>query len=173
MKKPMPLTMMEMVSSEQDGDCDDGNGDVYPGGEEEVNGIDDDCNGVIDNNTIIFDDDGDGLTEEEGDCDDNEAAAYPGATEIADGIDNDCDTNIDEGTPFFDDDGDCYCESLPCYGSNNANLCVLVQLVDGDCDDNDVDTNPDTLWYADTDGDLRGDPADSMASCTQPSGVCK
>ena len=28
MRKPMPMMMMETVS-EQDGDCDDGNGDVY------------------------------------------------------------------------------------------------------------------------------------------------
>ena len=71
--------------------------------------------------------------------------------------------------PFFDDDGDCYCESSPCYGSINAN-CAAVQLVDGDCDDNDVDTNPDTLWYADTDGDLRETLPTQQAPCTQPSG---
>ena len=133
-----------------------------------VNGVDDDCNGVIDNNTIVFDDDGDGLTEEEGDCDDYESATFPG-NEIADGVDNDCDTYIDEGTPFFDDDGDCYCESSPCYGSVNAN-CALVQLVDGDCDDNDDNISPDLVWYADSDGDLRGNPNNSMTSCTQPFG---
>ena len=155
--------------SEQEGDCDDANDDVYPGGEEVVNGVDDDCNGVIDNNTIVFDDDGDGLSEEEGDCDDYEPATYPGNTEIADGVDNDCDTYIDEGTPFFDDDGDCYCESLPCYGSANAN-CTLAQLTDGDCDDNDDIISPDLVWYADLDGDLRGNPNSSMASCTQPVG---
>ena len=153
--------------SEQDGDCDDTNGDAYPGGEEEVNGIDDNCDGIIDNNTIIFDDDGDGFSEEEGDCDDAEAATYPGNTEVADGLDNDCDTYIDEGTPFFDDDGDCYCESLPCYGSVNAN-CAAAQLTDGDCDDNDVNTSPDLVWYADFDGDLRGNPSNSTASCNQP-----
>ena len=118
--------------------------------------------------TPCLDDDGD-LSEEEGDCDDYESATFPGNTEIADGVDNDCDTYIDEGTPFFDDDGDCYCESAPCYGSVNAN-CALAQLADGDCDDNDDNISPDLVWYADSDGDLRGNPNNSMTSCTQPFG---
>ena len=62
-----------------------------------------------------------------------------------------------------------YCESAPCYGSVNAN-CSLAQLTDGDCDDNDDNVSPDLVWYVDSDGDPRGNPNNSMTSCTQPFG---
>ena len=60
--------------------------------------IDQDCNGVIDNDTICYDDDGDGFTEEDGDCDDYQPASFPNNQEIPDGVDNNCDGDIDEGT---------------------------------------------------------------------------
>ena len=85
-----------------DGDCDDSDPSIFVGSQEYENGIDDDCDGVIDNNTLVFDDDGDGQSENDGDCDDTDAAVFAGAVEIwYDGIDQDCDEHDD-----FDQDGD-------------------------------------------------------------------
>ena len=127
------------------------------------------------------------------DCDDNDAAAYPGNTEIEDGIDNNCDGEIDEGflpdLPWYEDsDGD---------GYGNPDMLLIAQTqptgyVDNadDCDDTDVDINPDateifdgqdnncdgdvdegfTIWYQDADGDGFGNPAVSTYAVGQPAG---
>jgi hypothetical protein len=102
------------------GDCNDGDGDAYPGATELVNGVDDDCDGIVDNGTPAFDNDGDGYTSLGGDCNDNDPDTYPGAPELADSQDNDCDGVYDEGTAFADDDGDGFAET------------------DGDCNDSSV-----------------------------------
>ena len=39
-----------------------------------------------------------------------------------------------------------------------------------DCDDSDATQSPDTIWYADTDGDGFGDLAVKLKQCTQPAG---
>ena len=80
--------------TENQGDCDDANSNIYPGATEIEDGVDNDCDGDVDEG---FDVDGDGYTQNQGDCDDNNAQVNPGATEIEDGIDNDCDGEIDEG----------------------------------------------------------------------------
>ncbi|MGC6524929.1 MAG: FISUMP domain-containing protein [Flavobacteriaceae bacterium] len=80
--------------TENQGDCDDANINIYPGATEIEDGVDNDCDGDIDEG---FDVDGDGYTQNQGDCDDNNAQVNPGATEIEDGIDNDCDGEVDEG----------------------------------------------------------------------------
>lgn len=41
---------------------------------------------------------------------------------------------------------------------------------DSDCDDDDATLNPDTVWYADTDGDDYGDAATTETQCEQPAG---
>jgi MYXO-CTERM domain-containing protein len=128
-----------------DGDCNDGDPDVWPGdpsGSDEIpdNGIDDDCDGVVD--ADVNDPDGDGYTVSGGDCDDSNATVYPGATEIADGLDNDCDGIIDNNTSAYDDDGDCYCELAPCVGSINP---ACPTLAGGDCDDADATRNPGAI----------------------------
>jgi len=102
-----------------DGDCDDGNADIYPGATEECDGLDNDCDGVVPADET--DADGDGFMVCEGDCDDGDASAYPGATEVCDGIDNDCDGLVDEG---FDSDGDGW------------------TTCGGDCDDGNADIYP-------------------------------
>ncbi|MDP7110421.1 MAG: MopE-related protein, partial [Myxococcota bacterium] len=63
------------------GDCDEGDADVYPGALEEANGIDDDCDGDTNEDTELSDDDGDGASEADGDCDDGDPAVHPAAVE--------------------------------------------------------------------------------------------
>ncbi len=41
---------------------------------------------------------------------------------------------------------------------------------DRDCNDADASFNPDTSWFADTDGDGFGDADANMKQCMQPSG---
>ncbi|MCB9777191.1 MAG: putative metal-binding motif-containing protein [Alphaproteobacteria bacterium] len=117
--------------SENQGDCDDTDEDIYPGATETADGVDEDCDGIIDNDTPAYDDDGDGFSENEGDCDDADATVYPGGTETYDGDDEDCDGLIDEGTTGYDDDGDGYTE------------------IAGDCDDGYVLTYPGATELAD------------------------
>jgi large repetitive protein len=108
-----------------DGDCDDGNGQVWPGAPEVCNGLDDDCANGIDDGVggpwwPDLDQDGwgdDGATPlttlcppdtphvtRGGDCDDADEAVAPGAVDVpGDGVDADCDG---EDAPSPDTDGD-------------------------------------------------------------------
>ncbi|GEM_PF-820112 len=103
---------------EDDTDCDDTDGDTWPGADETCDEADDDCDGTVDEDAIdgstwYADVDGDGYgdadsstlgcdqpssTVEDGtDCDDTDAGSYPGAGEVSgDGADNDCDSSVDE-----------------------------------------------------------------------------
>jgi len=90
-----PLQSCDQPSgyADQLGDCDDGEPQARPGGEEVwYDGIDGDCDGADD-----YDQDGDGwLAEDWGeDCDDTAAAVNPSAFELVDGIDNNCDGDVD------------------------------------------------------------------------------
>ena len=81
-----------------DGDCHDGDAQIYPHAPELCDGVGQDCDELRDED---FDVDEDGFTDlercaEGTDCDDLNAATYPGAVELCDGIDNDCDYAIDE-----------------------------------------------------------------------------
>lgn len=80
-------------------DCNDRDDRIHPGRDEATapNGVDDNCDGRIDEGTVVYDDDGDGLSEVEGDCNDGDDGVYPQAPEIADCRDQDCDGTIDEG----------------------------------------------------------------------------
>ena len=110
-----------------DGDCDDGDDDIYPGAEELCDGDLNDCNGVLPEDEV--DGDGDGHLACV-DCDDADNTSYPGAQELCDGVDNDCDGLV----PADEIDGD----------HDGASAC------EGDCDDTDVSLN-----LLDTDGDTR------------------
>jgi hypothetical protein len=78
-------------------DCDDAN-PVVPSEEAPVpTGVDEDCDGLVDEGTVVFDDDGDGLSEEQGDCNDADVHVRPGARETPDCRDEDCDGVVDNG----------------------------------------------------------------------------
>ena len=70
---------------------------VNPAQVEVINAVDDDCNGLIDDQTTIYDDDGDGYSENQGDCDDANIAIAPNLTEICgNGVDDNCNSTEDE-----------------------------------------------------------------------------
>ena len=141
------------------GDCDDTNGESYPGNPEVCDGADNDCNDVVDDDPLDgdlwypdLDSDGygdpnagiracsqpDGFVSDNTDCYDLTNAIYPGAPEYCDGFDNDCDKIIDEdpvnGTTFYGDgDGDGYG-----VAKDMVSECAMPKgyaEVAGDCDD--------------------------------------
>ncbi len=139
-----------------------------------------------------------GYTADDSDCDDDDAAVNPDATELCDGIDNDCDGDVDEddaadvATWYADSDGDGFGDAAvtdidcdrpsgyvpddsDCDDSDSAvnpDATELCDGIDNDCDgDVDEDDADDArTWYADSDGDGYGDAADSVQSCSEPSG---
>ncbi|MBN2800379.1 MAG: hypothetical protein JXX28_14665 [Deltaproteobacteria bacterium] len=148
-----------------DGDCDDTNDAVYPGGAEVCDGLDNDCDHDTDEGVLptwYRDADGDtygdletsqpacaqpaGWVSNPDDCDDAHADANPAGTEVCDGLDNDCDTRVDEGFPtvswYQDDDGDGFgtgvtvADCAPPAGYSAGT---------GDCDDDDSAIHPGAL----------------------------
>jgi gliding motility-associated-like protein len=126
------------------------------------------------------------------DCDDTSNQIYPGNTEICDGLDNDCDTQIDETgslTFYADTDGDTYgdpantvqactapvgyvTDNTDCDDTNNQIYPGNTEICDGldnDCD-TQIDETGSLTFYADTDGDNFGDPANTVQACTAPVG---
>jgi len=126
------------------------------------------------------------------DCDDAEPTAWPDAPERCDGIDNDCDGIIDndvQDTWYADSDGDGFgdagapidacdppsgtvadatdCDDLDANAfPGNTEVC---DELDNDCD-GAVDEGVTTTFYADTDGDGRGDGAATIEACALPEG---
>jgi N-acetylneuraminic acid mutarotase len=76
-----------------DTDCNDLDGDQFPGNPEVCDGLDNDCDGVVPASELDGDLDG---ALSCADCDDGDPARYPGNVEICDGLDNDCDGPADE-----------------------------------------------------------------------------
>ncbi|MBT3219567.1 MAG: hypothetical protein HN348_10795 [Proteobacteria bacterium] len=136
---------------DNDSDCDDDNGLVYPGAEEVCDDKNNDCQGGIDDDesywtTYFVDDDNDGFANmseiafagcglppdvelqilpTEHDCDDDDQFIHPGVEETCNGIDENCDGEIDNNLFEYQ-------------------------------------------YYADNDGDSQGDPAKLLTTCFTP-----
>ncbi|MSP55364.1 MAG: hypothetical protein EXR69_07160, partial [Myxococcales bacterium] len=132
----------------------------------------------------------DGTVADASDCDDTDALSYPDAPELCDGADNDCDGAIDDGLSgawYLDFDGDGYGDAAETVSSCGAPAGYVAD--DTDCDDADglvypeapelcdaldndcdgvVDDDAANTYFADADGDLYGDPSDTVASCSAP-----
>jgi len=163
-----------------DTDCDDNDGDNFPGNPEACDGADNDCDGTADNGLAFldwyYDADGDlygdaatgqstcdgppgatGWVQTGTDCDDADPQQNPGALEYCNGEDDDCDGDVDEDsaadaqTWYQDADGDS-------YGNANASDIDCYQPTgyvtdDMDCDDADPQQNPGALEYCNGEDD--------------------
>ena len=150
-------------------DCDDQDGEIFPGAQEVCDEVDNDCNGEIDEDLgdvwyqdLDLDGYGDinselqtcnppeGYIERGGDCDDSAELVFPGAVEECDEIDNNCNGEIDEtgSTLWYADvDSDGYGDPTVFVES-----CVALEgYIDNnlDCDDIDSNRNPDIIEICD------------------------
>ena len=74
-------------------------------------------------------------------------------------------------TWYLDADRDGYSagEILDCENPDPVLYVSGTEIVgSGDCNDNNEFINPETIWFADFDNDLLGDPNDSLVQCQQP-----
>ena len=131
--------------------------------------------------------------ENDDDCDDTVAAISPDADEVCDGIDNDCDDEVDEGlltTYYMDADRDGHGDpdaateacTRPARHVESSDDCndgdrairpgaeEFCDGIDNDCDGELDDGAPTSTFYADADGDGRGDPDSSVEACVAPEG---
>ncbi len=150
--------------SENEGDCLDGNSQIYPGADEVCDLLDNNCDGTVDNQPIdgqayFVDADEDGFgtgfgvgttcdAAPEGhslnadDCDDSNSTVNPDGTEVCgDTLDNDCNGGVDDGEIWYiDSDGDGFGDTnntvVTCTPSN-----TLTDIPD-DCDDTDASIYP-------------------------------
>ncbi len=75
-------------------------------------------------------------------------------------------TNLATTTFYYDNDKDGYGDPLnPGYYSI---LPPMYSILSGDCNDNERTINPDTVWYADVDGDGFGSKTISVTQCIAP-----
>ncbi len=132
--------------SENQGDCNDRNANIFPGAVEICDNLDNDCDGSVDEGNVCqtcTDADKDGYYKENGcgsdpDCNDTNAGINPGAAEDCDdGKDNDCDGLIDC------DDPDCDAVCNPCTDADGDGFFAEANCgTKVDCDDNDASVHP-------------------------------
>ena len=134
--------------------------------------------------------DGDGHPARQ-DCDDDDPAVFPGADELCNGRDDDCDGDTDEGVllELWEDlDGDGWGDAdqptqtcaLGAGMADNGDDCddddaavfpgatEACNGVDDDCD-GEIDQGVLLDFWADSDGDGWGDPAQPVQACEAPS----
>ena len=154
--------------SENQGDCNDRNADIFPGAVEICDSLDNDCDGSVDEGNVCLtctDSDGDGYYMESGcgtliDCNDKDEDINPGAAEICgDGVDQDCDGKDEACLPDaadVDDDGDGYSENQGDCNDRNADIfpgaVEICDSLDNDCDGS-VDEGNVCLTCTDADSD--------------------
>ncbi|TAL49914.1 hypothetical protein EPN81_04360 [Patescibacteria group bacterium] len=177
------------------GDCNDLDPTIYPGAPEVCDSVDQDCDLTVDEG---FDQDADDFLTCEGDCDDTDSSVFPDAKEICDAVDNDCDEQVDEevlDTFYGDWDGDGFgdidmpafactapggflSDASDCDDTNfdvhpgAAEICDTIDNdCDGDIDDEDDSVDPDTMsvFYADADQDTFG-AGSALSACSAPAG---
>lgn len=173
--------------SENDSDCDDLDGNTFPGAPETCDSFDDDCNGSVDDNatdaiTFYADADSDGAgtptdfvtaceapegyLAEASDCDDTNPAVSATGTETCNETDDNCDGQTDENSAvdatlwFADADADSFGDATV----SNVACAAPVGFVanTSDCDDGSAATNPNAeeVWYNGTDENCDGNDAD-------------
>ena len=143
--------------SATDGDCDDFDNRVVPGGMERCNAKDDDCDGMVDeglSNVATWPDrDGDGFGDKRGtmatgcsasgrasnetDCDDGDAKIHPGVMEVCNLKDDDCNNRIDENVRVRCGTGWCEALGITCDVAScqpGRPLTERCNLLDDDCD---------------------------------------
>ena len=165
-----------------DTDCDDTNAAINPNATEICDGVDNDCDGLVDDADpsvtgqalYYIDGDGDGYGDENDtgtgycsnpgpgysltklDCDDTDPIINPNTVWYI-GVDNDGDT-------FFGSTS-----SVTQCASPGAGYSTTAPATP-DCNDNDANINPNTVWYigVDNDGDTFFGSTSSVTQCASP-----
>jgi large repetitive protein len=174
-------------------DCDDLDTAINPDASELCDGSDNDCDGATDEDDatdattwyIDVDVDGygaaavsttacsqpSGYVADSTDCDDDDASIHPGAAESCDDVDEDCDGLADADDPDTVGGTSWYVDAdLDGYGDAAGSITACSEPSgyvddDSDCDDSEIDINPDATEVCNgVDDDCDG-TADSSSVC--------
>ena len=158
-------------------DCNDNDGNIYPGKAEVCDGKDNDCDGQVDEG-LSTDADKDGhytvgsCFQPADDCNDNDGNIYFGKAEVCDGKDNDCDGQVDEGLSTDADKdghytvGSCLKPADDCNDSDGNIFPGKTEVCDNK--DNNCDGQVDEGLSTDADKDGHY----TVGSCLKPADDC-